>query len=89
MKFERVITTGNVLTILGGLCVVFGVFVSNQVADAKRDEQMAALEKKVAENAIVKEDLTKVKVAIGKMQANQENHDKMLTRIIDHLERRQ
>lgn len=94
VRFDFTISVGNILTMLGGICFAVLIILSVATANAERDQKIASLNIRVIENeqvqkdiVIVQKDIIIVKQDVIRIQVNQDNHEKMLERIIDHLEK--
>ena len=85
-RFDPTVSIGNVFTMIAGVIAVMVILVSDQTANAKRDERVNYIEKQVKENTDIQSDIIVMREDVVRIQVNQKNHEKMLSRILDHLE---
>ncbi len=71
-KFDSKISLGNILTIICGLFVAIGWFVSIESANAKRDEKFVYLERRVEKTEALAVDIQTIKVDVGRVQEKQD-----------------
>ena len=91
-KTKKALNIGNKIAITIIVIPLFGLVVSDQVANAKLDGRVAVVEKRVAKFAKIRDDVNGIKVTAARMEANQKNHDdrfdrneEMLTSLIKHF----
>ncbi len=87
VKFDFTISVGNVLTMLGGIMVAIMAITSIEIANAERDQKIASLDTRIIRNEKIQKDMIVVKEDVIRIQVNQKNQEKMLERIINHLEK--
>lgn len=86
VKFDFTISVGNILTIVAGILVAITAITSIEIANAERDQKIASLDTRIIKNEKVQNDIIIVKQDVIRIQVNQRNQEKMLERIINHLE---
>lgn len=88
ISFNPSISLGNLLTIVGLLMAIIGVYVSIETANAKRDEKLVYFDQRITKNEGIQKDVQDIKVQMGKLQEGQKNQGNTLDRILNHLERK-
>ena len=83
IRWDGSISTGNIITILCGVLVAIAWFASIESANAKRDEKIFFLEKRVSKNEGMSDDIRVLDVKIGRVEEKQDITLELLRNIGD------